>query len=80
MVESKINNKTKNTFLLKNEKNPLFLCEIKKNKLNPHFVTGYSDGESSFSIRVRTNLLNKLGFHISIVYSIGAEINPDNKK
>lgn len=50
------------------------------NKLHPWFITGYSDGESSFSIRVRTNLLSKLGFHISIVYSIGAEINLENKK
>jgi LAGLIDADG endonuclease len=51
-----------------------------ENKLDPWFITGYSDGESSFSIRVRTALLSKLGFHISIVYSIGAEINPENKK
>jgi hypothetical protein len=43
MVKFKINDKTKNTFLLKDEKNPLH--EIKK-KLNPYFVTGYSDGES----------------------------------
>ena len=50
------------------------------NKLHHWFITGYSDGESSFSIRVRTNLSSKLGFHISIVYSIGAEINPENKK
>jgi hypothetical protein len=50
------------------------------NKLHPWFVTGYSDGEYSFSIRVRTSLLSKLGFHISIVYSIGAEANPENIK
>jgi hypothetical protein len=52
----------------------------KRNNLHPWFITGYSDGESSFSIRVRTNLLSKFGFHVSIVYSIGAEINPENKK
>jgi hypothetical protein len=42
MVELKIKNKMKNTFLLKNEINPLY--EINKKKLNPYFVTGYSDG------------------------------------
>jgi LAGLIDADG endonuclease len=51
-----------------------------ENKLHPWFITGYSDGESSFSIRVRTNQGSRFGFHISIVYSIGAEINPENKK
>ena len=44
----------------------------KKNELNPYFVTGYSDGESSFSIRLRSNPSSKFGFNVSIVYSIGA--------
>lgn len=51
-----------------------------ENNLHPWFVTGYSDGESSFSIRVRSNSLNKFGFNVSIVYSIGAQINPENYK
>lgn len=51
-----------------------------RNNLHPWFVTGYSDGESSFSIRLRTNLRSKLKFHISIVYSISAQRNPNNKK
>ena len=51
-----------------------------ENKLHPWFIIGYSDGESSFSIRVRTNLRSRFGFYISIVYSIGAEIKPENKK
>ena len=51
-----------------------------ENNLHPWFVTGYSDGESSFSIRVRSNSSNKFGFKVSIVYSIGAQINPENLK
>jgi len=63
------------------DKNYLNTEEIKSGKdLDPWFITGYSDGESSFSIRVRTNLLSQLGFHVSIVYSIGAVIHPENKK
>jgi LAGLIDADG endonuclease len=63
--------------------NKYFINTLKlnrENNLHPWFVTGYSDGESSFSIRLRTKLSSKLGYHISIVYSIGAEINPENKK
>jgi len=48
--------------------------------LHAWFITGYSDGDSSFSIRLRSNLSGKLGFRVSIVYSIGAEINPENRK
>lgn len=43
--------------------------------LNPWFVTGYTDGEGSFSIRLRTKSSSILGYHVSIVYSIGAEAN-----
>ena len=52
----------------------------KKGKLDPWFITGYTDGEGSFSIRLRTKSNNQFGFHISIVYSICAEINPLNLK
>lgn len=31
-------------------------------------------------MRVRTNLRSRFDFHISIIYSIGAELNPENKK
>ena len=51
-----------------------------ENNLHPWFITGYSDGESSFSIRVRYSSLSKFGFNISLVYSIGAQINPENYK
>jgi hypothetical protein len=46
--------------------------------LHPWFVTGYTDGEGSFSVRLRTKSSSKFGYHVSIVYSIGAEINPLN--
>lgn len=49
-----------------------------KGKLHPWFITGYTDGEGSFSVRLRTNSRSQFGFHISIVYSIGAEVNPLN--
>jgi hypothetical protein len=77
-----------NTFPFNNMKNiDLYFVDKEKSEnvsgnynLHPWYVTGYSDGESSFSIRVRRNLLSKLGFHISIVYSLGAERNFENKK
>jgi NADH-ubiquinone oxidoreductase chain 5 len=47
--------------------------------LDPYFVTGYSDGESSFSIRLRKSIDSKWGYKILPVFSIGAEINPHNK-
>ena len=49
-----------------------------KGKLHPWFITDYTDGKSSFSIRLRIKSNNPLAFHISIVYYIGAEINPFN--
>jgi hypothetical protein len=60
------------------KKNPLY--EINKNKLNPYFVTGYSDGESSFSVRFIRSNKSKFGFSIIPVYSIGAEANIENLK
>jgi Proton-conducting membrane transporter/NADH-Ubiquinone oxidoreductase (complex I), chain 5 N-terminus/LAGLIDADG endonuclease len=50
------------------------------NNINPWFITGYSDGDSSFSIRIISSSSSKLGFYASIVYSLGAEANPENKK
>lgn len=46
--------------------------------LNPHFITGYSDGESSFSIRIRKTR-NKT-YTISPVFSIPAQVNYLNKE
>jgi hypothetical protein len=46
--------------------------------LDPWFITGYTDGEGSFSIKVKQRTNTKFGFYIDPVYSIGAEINPYN--
>lgn len=64
------------------------VCTTKDNNINvssinksldPYFVTGYSDGESSFSIRLRKSIDSKWGYKILPVFSIGAQINPHNK-
>jgi len=49
-----------------------------KSELHPWFVTGYTDGEGSFSIRMRKKLNSSLGYQVSLVYSIVAEQNPLN--
>jgi hypothetical protein len=51
-----------------------------KQKLHPYFVTGYTDGDGSFSIRIRKSKTNKVGFTVGPVYSIGAEANIENLK
>lgn len=51
-----------------------------KDNIYPLFITGYSVGEGSFSIRFRKNYFTQFGFNISIVYCIAAEINPVKKK
>jgi len=56
-----------------------FLSSKINGKLHPWFVTGFTDGEGSFSIRLRRSS-NKFRYHVSIVYSIGAEVNPLNLK
>lgn len=55
-----------------------YLSSLSPGKLHPWFVTGFTDGEGSFSIRLRKKSSSLFGFHTSIVYSIGAEINPLN--
>lgn len=57
---------------------PHYLSSNIRGKLHPWFITGFTDGEGSFSIRLRTKSSSPLGFHISIVYSICAEVNPLN--
>ena len=49
-----------------------------KSELHPWFVTGYTDGEGSFSIRMRKKLNSSLGYQVSLAYSIVAEQNPLN--
>ena len=66
------------TMVIKYKNKRQFSSECIKNKLHPWFITGYTDGEGSFSTRIRTKSTSQLGFHVSIVYSICAEVNPLN--
>jgi len=45
--------------------------------LDPNYITGYTDGEGSFSVRIGKTQNNKI--RIIPVYSICAQINPPNK-
>lgn len=38
--------------------------------LNPHFISGFSDGESSFSINLAKNIKSKWGYSVVCVFSI----------
>lgn len=40
------------------------------NKLNPYFVTGFTDGEGSFIISVTKNSESSLGFRVKAIFSI----------
>ena len=64
--------------VIKNKRH--FSSEPINNKFHPWFITGFTDGEGSFSIRTRTKPASQLGFHVSIVYSICAEVNSLNLK
>jgi hypothetical protein len=48
--------------------------------LNPNFITGYVDGDGSLSVRLRKNSSSVFGYQVSLVFSIGAEVNPLNLK
>lgn len=39
--------------------------------LHPYFVTGFSDGEASFIIRIRKNLESKAGWRVELKFQIG---------
>jgi len=47
--------------------------------LNLNFVTGYVDGEGSFSVRLRKSTESRWGYKILPVFSIGGQINPYNR-
>jgi Cytochrome c oxidase subunit III/LAGLIDADG endonuclease len=51
-----------------------FLSKSNKSKLQPYWVTGFSDAESSFSIRIAKDTSRLLGIKISPVYSIELHI------
>jgi len=61
------------------DNNNNIIVSSKNKTLDPYYVTGYSDGESSFSIRLRKSIDSRWGYKILPVFSIGAEINPHNK-
>lgn len=48
--------------------------------LNPYFITGYVDGEGSFSVRLRKSGESRWGYKILPVFSIGGQINPYNRE
>lgn len=47
----------------------------KNDPLDPYFVTGYTDGDGSFSVRFRKSSDSKWGYKILPVFSIGAHNN-----
>lgn len=56
-----------------NNVNEFNIIKSESKGLNPNFVTGYADGDGSFSIRLRKHSSSKFGYRASIVFSIGAE-------
>lgn len=56
--------------LSKQNKNLSFSTLTKKSKLNPWFITGFSDAESSFSILVQPNSKHKTNWRIKAIFSI----------
>ena len=44
---------------------------VSKIKLNPYFITGFSDGEGSFVIIIRRNSKFKIGWRIEARFQIG---------
>lgn len=63
-------NTTQNTNNLSNK----FSSEFDKSKLQPYWVTGFSDAESTFSIRIGKDKSRLLGIRILPVYSIELHI------
>lgn len=46
----------------------------KSTMLNPWFITGFTDAEGCFSIRVRKTTRTRLGWHVEAVFSIGLHL------
>jgi len=42
----------------------------KTNKLNPYYVTGFTDGEGCFLINIRPNIKLKTGYSVELVFKI----------
>ena len=45
-----------------------------ESKLNPHYVTGFSDGESFFTFGIIKSATRKIGWHFSPIFSIELNI------
>ena len=59
--------------VLSNQLNKLFFSTIsvQSSQLNPYFVTGFCDGESSFQVLVSKNNNSKLGWSVRSLFTIG---------
>jgi hypothetical protein len=49
----------------------LSTMKYNSNKLNPHWVTGFCDGESCFSIQISKSEAYKTGWKVALIFSIG---------
>jgi len=45
--------------------------DIPNKSLHPYFVTGFSDAESSFCVKVVKDKKSKLGYSVKLVFQIG---------
>lgn len=48
--------------------------EITFSKLNPYYITGFTDGEGCFYVGVSPNQKSKTGFRVKIIFQIGVHI------
>ena len=53
------------------DKNNLILCKNEEEqKLHPYFITGFSNGESTFSVRIRKSKTSKYGLNYWVKYVV----------
>src|SRR3989344_4209289 len=65
------------------ERNPILKCpigkeQIRREKLNPHYVVGFIDGEGSFSISIGKHKTTKSGFDVRPEFEI--ELRKDDQE
>ena len=53
---------------------PLKLRKQSSTLINPWFITGFTDAEGCFSIRVRKTTKTRIGWHVEVVFSIGLHL------
>lgn len=82
VLNTRTNNKNNNSLNSEptNNNNTIDNIPIQDFNINPWFLTGYTDGDGTFSIRFRTSISSAFGYNISLVYAIGAHQNPNNRK